>query len=224
MFWQYRYPYQKVVYHWLLISACGIKKAPLHEYCVQRNFCASLFLRISDFFCVLRELIFLRLGQIGFSCWELIFAIFRKYQLPSIDNMFVLIEYVQQQNYIISNNTTVQCAVSISLYTALFSERKRQVVIEQIWFRSTVFLSSEFKEENIYSGVSFCGKIFAVIFICGYLFLRIGGKSQKLEPAKISCHTVFETLWKHHLLQSYENILKTSKSCSVMSQKINNQG
>ena len=65
---------------------------------------------------------------------------------------------------------------------------------------------------------------FAVIFICGNLFLRIAGKSQKLEPAKISCHTVFETPWKHHLLQSYENILITSKSCSVMSQKINSQG
>ena len=130
---------------------------------------------------------------------------------------------------IVSNNITIRCAVSISLYPrlSLFGERKRQVVIEQIWFRSTVFLSSEFREENSYSGVNFCGKIFAVIFICGNLFLRIAGKSQKsqkLEPAKISCFTVFETLWKHHLLQSYENMLKISKSCSVRSQKINSQG
>ena len=30
---------------------------------------------------------FLRLGQIGFSRWELIFGIFRKYPVPSIDNI-----------------------------------------------------------------------------------------------------------------------------------------
>ena len=49
--------------------------------------------RVGDF-CVSRELI-LQLGQIGFSCWELIFVIFRKYPVPSIDNIFVFIEYVQ---------------------------------------------------------------------------------------------------------------------------------
>ena len=29
----------------------------------------------------------MRLGQIGFSCWELIFAIFRKYPVPSIEKI-----------------------------------------------------------------------------------------------------------------------------------------
>ena len=48
------------------------------------------------------------------------------------------------------------------------SERKRQVVIEQTRFLSTVFLSSEFKLENIYAGVNFGGKN-----CCGNLFLRI---------------------------------------------------
>ena len=33
--------------------------------------------------------------------------------------------------------------------------------------------------------------MFAVIFICRKLFLRIAGKSKKLENAKISCQTVF---------------------------------
>ena len=34
----------------------------------------------------------MRLGQIGFSCWELIFAIFQKiYPVPSIDNIFFFI-------------------------------------------------------------------------------------------------------------------------------------
>ena len=47
-----------------------------------RNFCGLAI------FCVSREQI-LRLGQIGISCWELIFAIFRKYPVPSIDNILV---------------------------------------------------------------------------------------------------------------------------------------
>ena len=34
--------------------------------------------------------------------------------------------------------------------------------------------------------------MFAVIFICGNLFLPIAGKSQKLEPAKISSYTVYQ--------------------------------
>ena len=38
------------------------------------------------------------------------------------------------------------------------SEWKRQVVIEQTRFLSTVFLCSEFKLEYIYSRVNFCGK------------------------------------------------------------------
>ena len=45
-------------------------------------------MRIGDFLCFAGT-IFLRLGQIGFSCWELTFAIFRKYPVPSIDNIFV---------------------------------------------------------------------------------------------------------------------------------------
>ena len=32
--------------------------------------------------------------------------------------------------------------------------------------------------------------MFAVIFICENLFLRIAGKTAKLEPANILCHTV----------------------------------
>ena len=46
---------------------------------VARNFCGSLFLRIGDFLCLR----------------ELIFAIFRNYPAPSIDDIFVFIEYVQ---------------------------------------------------------------------------------------------------------------------------------
>ena len=52
------------------------------------------------------------------------------------------------------------------------SERKRQVVIQQTRFLSTIFLRSEFKLENIYSGVN----------LYGNFYLR--ELTQKLEPAK----------------------------------------
>ena len=45
-------------------------------------------------FCVLRELIF-TIRTDWFFLLRLIFAIFRKYLVPSIDNCFVFIEYVQ---------------------------------------------------------------------------------------------------------------------------------
>ena len=38
---------------------------------------------------------FCGLGTIGFSCWELSFAIFRKYPVPNTDSIFVFIKYVQ---------------------------------------------------------------------------------------------------------------------------------
>ena len=61
------------------------------------------------------------------------------------------------------------------------SERKRQVVIEQTRFLSTVFLCSEFKLENISLWGKFLRKkMFAVIFMCGNLFLRIAGKIAKI--------------------------------------------
>ena len=42
---------------------------------------------------------FLRLGKIGVSCWESIFATFRKYLMPSIDNVFVFIEKCNRNTY-----------------------------------------------------------------------------------------------------------------------------
>ena len=58
--------------------------------------CGTKFLRVFFFcglaiFCVLRELIFPI--RTDWLCWELIFAIFRKYPVPSIDYIFVFIEY-----------------------------------------------------------------------------------------------------------------------------------
>ena len=61
---------------------------------------------------------------------------------------------------------------------------KKKSVIEQPRFLSIVFLCGEFKLQNIYSGVNFCGKMFAVIFICENLFLRIAGKIAEIRPRK----------------------------------------
>ena len=57
-------------------------------------------------------------------------------------------------------------------------------MIEQTRFLSTVFLCSEFKLENIYSGGNFCRKN-----VCGNLylrevFLRIAGKIAKVRTCK----------------------------------------
>ena len=61
-------------------------------------------------------------------------------------------------------------------------------MIEQTRFLSTVFLCSEFKLENIYSGVNFCGKN-----VCGNFYLRELIFAERLKIAKIaklSCHRV----------------------------------
>ena len=75
------------------------------------------------------------------------------------------------------------CA-SVFLVYQFVSERKRQVLIEQTQFLSTVFLCGEFKLENIYSGVHFFGKNLAVIFICGNLFLQITEKNAKIAKIR----------------------------------------
>ena len=62
-------------------------------YRLERNFCRSLFLRIGDFLCF-RELIF-AIGTDWFFLPDLIFAIFIKYPVPSINDIFLFIEYVQ---------------------------------------------------------------------------------------------------------------------------------
>ena len=67
-------------------------------------------------------------------------------------------------------------------------------MIEQTRFLSTVFLCSEFKLENIYSGVNFCGKN-----VCGNFYLRElifadrwknRKNRKKIRAAKNLCHTV----------------------------------
>ena len=85
-------------------------------YRVARNVCRSLAI-----FCVSRELI-LRLGQIGFSFWELIFAIFRKYQTRHW--WYFRLHWVSAIE--IANNTTV-CIPYVKPVTVypFVSDRKR---------------------------------------------------------------------------------------------------
>ena len=55
------------------------------------------------------------------------------------------------------------------------------------------------------------GSVFAVIFICGNLFLRIAGKIAKipkLEPAIILCHTVVSQQVAQ--VQQYEQVVTSS--------------
>ena len=85
--------------------------------------------------------------------------------------MFSFLLSTCNRNTTFSKNTTV----CVPYVKPVF----QQVVIEQTRFLSTVFLCSELKLDNIYSGVNFCGKMFAVIFICGNLFLRIAEKNRK---------------------------------------------
>ena len=147
-------------------------------------------------FCVLRELIFPI--RTDWFCLELIFAIFRKYPVPSIDYIFVFIEY-----YTCNRNTYFQV---INQYFVV-SEWKRQVVIEQTRFLSTVFLCSEFTLKNIYSAVNICRKMWPVTSICGNLFLWIAGKTAKI--AKIRTRKNF---LPHGILREEERLLlKISK-------------
>ena len=85
------------------------------------------------------------------------------------------------------------CKTSNSFIVYCFgSEWKRQVVIEQTQFLSTVFLCGKFKLESIYSGVNFCGSLFFIFFLLFFfIFAKFLEKLQKLEPTKILCHTVY---------------------------------
>ena len=97
----------------------------------------------------------MRLGQIGFSFWELFFAFFRKYPvpMPALIIFSFLLSTCNINTVIFSNNKPVFCCFW-------------QVVIKQTRFLSTVFLCSEFKLETIYSGVNFCTKN-----VCGNFYL-----------------------------------------------------
>ena len=57
-------------------------------------------------------------------------------------------------------------------------------VIEQIRFLSTAFLRSEFKFENIYSGVKFCEENVCGNSFCVNIFMQIAEKIAKIKTRK----------------------------------------
>ena len=120
----------------------------LTGYRVTRNYCGSLFLRIGDFLCFVGTK-FLRLGQIGSFCWELTLRFSESTQYPALIIFSFLLSTCNRNTYFQTKN-------EYFVVHRFASERRRQVVIKQTRFLSTVFLCSEFKLENIYSGVNFC--------------------------------------------------------------------
>ena len=139
-------------------------------------------------FSVSLKLIFATIGHIGFPRWELIFAIFKKFPATSIDNIFVLVKYVQSG---CNRNTYFQTVLRYAYHVKpvihcirFVSEWKKRVVIEQTQFFCTLFLCSNIKSEYIKFTLEyiFAGEMFALIF-----FVFLGGR--ELIFAKILCHT-----------------------------------
>ena len=64
------------------------------KYRVARNFCGSLFLQIGDFLCFAGT-DFCDQDRLVFLARNLFFAIFKKYPVPSFDNIFVFVKYMQ---------------------------------------------------------------------------------------------------------------------------------
>ena len=77
-----------------------------HEIFARVYFCG-----LAIFLCLTGTRKFLWLGQIGFSRWDLIFAIFRKYPVPSINNIFVFVKYIEI--HISFPNTTTVCVLYV---------------------------------------------------------------------------------------------------------------
>ena len=86
-----------------------------------------------------------------------------------------------------NRNTYFQTIIlnpSISLYTVLFLNARDKLWLNRHNFLVLYFLCSEFKLDNIYSGVNFCGKN-----VCGNIYLRelifrIAGKIAKIRTSK----------------------------------------
>ena len=154
-------------------------------YTVWHEIFAGVYFCGLTIFCVLQELIFaIRTGW--FFLLGINFCDFRKYPVASIYNIEIMniwksymwtaewrviwkkinIMIIIIFSFLLSTYNRNTYFQTINQYFVV-SEWKRQVVIEQTRFLSTVFLCSEFKLENIYSGVNFCGKN-----VCGNFYLR----------------------------------------------------
>ena len=128
---------------------------------------AGVYLCGFAIFCVLRELIF-SIWTEWFFLLGIIFAIFRKYPVLSVDNIFcifVLSENMQQK-YIFSNKNKTNISLPF-FYTVLFLNERDKLLLNRNDFLELFCLCSELKSENIYPGINFCGKN-----VCGNFYLR----------------------------------------------------
>ena len=97
-----RWSHARIVPKGSLFFSFYFKKRSVHNYVtVWHEIFAGVYFCGLAIFCVLRELIFPI--RTDWFCLELIFAIFRKYPVPSIDYIFVFIEY-----YTCNRNTYFQ--------------------------------------------------------------------------------------------------------------------
>ena len=74
------------------------------------------------------------------------------------------------------------CKTSFFIVGCFVSEQKRQVLIEKTRFFGTVFLGGKFSK-------FLWGRMFAVTFVCGNLYLQITGKIAKIRARKKFCAT-----------------------------------
>ena len=133
----------------------------IKEYRVARNFCTSLFLRISDFLCF---------GRTNFCDYD---------RLVYLSGIYFL-RFSKSTQY-----------PALMIFSFLLSTCNRntyfQVVIEQTWFLSTVFLYSKFKFENLLWSKFLREKCLWQFLFEGIYFCRLLEKlqkSQKFEQVK----------------------------------------
>ena len=74
------------------------------------------------------------------------------------------------------------CKTSFFIVDCFVSEQKRQVLIEKTRFLGTVFLGGKFSK-------FLWGRMFAVTFVCGNLYLQITGNIAKIRAHKKFCAT-----------------------------------
>ena len=74
------------------------------------------------------------------------------------------------------------CKTSFFIVDCFVSEQKRQVLIEKTRFFDTVFLGGKFSK-------FLWGRMFAVTFVSGNLYLQITGKIAKIRARKKFCAT-----------------------------------
>ena len=174
--------------------------APWSNTVWHEMFSGVYFCGLTIFLCLAGNL-FLRFEQSGFSCWELFFAIFKKFPFKCIDKISVFIEDVQLEcffhlqitlfckllRYHRSNadrkfiftfhwvNFHCICERFVCKFICLLLN-ERDVSIKQTWY--LLFFLANF----VYLQWSKFLREF--LFFCGNLWAQ-------LEHAKISCHAVW---------------------------------